>query len=285
MGINWFPGHMVRARREIKENAELVDMVIEILDARAPLSTLNPDLPGLIGLRPLIRVLNKFDLADTNATRIFIEYFLSQGVTAVAMDSLTGRGSREVLRAIKDTFEPVAQELFKRRARVRPARVMVAGVPNVGKSSFLNRMVGKKVVVTGTRPGVTRGRQWIRLKEGIEFLDTPGVMWPRMEQKEQGFKLALLAIVGEKAYQEEDVALFLIRWLQARTPAVLKDYYRVEETGEHPVKILEKVGANRGLFLKGGTVDVTKTARVMLEDFRRGSLGQFTLDEIPAMGK
>lgn len=280
MTVNWFPGHMVKARREIKENAKIVDMVAEILDARAPLSTLNPDLPELVKPKPIIRVLNKSDLADKDMTREFIQLFRAEGMKVVSMDSLTGRGAREVLKAIEDTFQPVAAELLKRRDRLRPARVMVAGVPNVGKSSFLNALARKKIAKTGARPGITRGRQWIRVRDDIDFLDTPGIMWPRVESEEQGLRLALLAIVGEKAYREEDIALFLITTLRSLKPAVLRERYRIKHLEQEPWAILEEVGANRGFLLKGGEVDTIKTARMLLEEFRKGSLGRVTLDEV-----
>lgn len=280
MAVNWFPGHMVKARREIRENATLVDIVIEILDARAPRSTSNPDLPELVKKKPIIRVLNKSDLADPEATRRFVEHFRAEGLTAISMDSLTGKGSREVLQAIMDTYQPLAEALLKRRARVRPPRVMVVGVPNVGKSSFLNALVGKKAAKTGAKPGITRGRQWIRVRGDVELLDTPGIMWPKVDSEEQGLKLALLAVVGEKAYHDEEIALYLLKVLQARNPQILWKRYQIEVPGLKAAEILQLVGTRRGYLVKGGTVDTAKTARVLIEEFRRGNLGAITLDEI-----
>jgi len=280
MAVNWFPGHMVKARREIRENATLVDIVIEILDARAPRSTSNPDLPQLVKKKPIIRVLNKSDLADPEATRRFVEHFRAEGLTAISMDSLTGKGSREVLQAIMDTYQPLAEALLKRRARVRPPRVMVVGVPNVGKSSFLNALVGKKAAKTGAKPGITRGRQWIRVRGDVELLDTPGIMWPKVDSEEQGLKLALLAVVGEKAYHDEEIALYLLKVLQARNPQILWERYQIKVPGLEAAEILQLVGTGRGYLVKGGTVDTAKTARVLIEEFRRGNLGAITLDEI-----
>ena len=280
MSINWFPGHMVKARREIQENAAAVDLVIEVLDARAPRSTLNPDLPGLVKGKPIIRVLNKSDLADERATRRFIDYFEQEGVPAVGMDSLTGQGAREVLRVVRDAFRPVAEQLRKRRARVRPARVMVAGAPNTGKSSFINALVGKKTVKTGARPGITRGKQWIRVRREIELLDTPGIMWPRVDSEEQGLRLALLAVVGEASYQEEEIAWSLIKTMQVLAPEALRQRYRLEEIHADVHDTIEQIGQNRGLLLKGGVVDTTRTARMLIDEYRRGSLGRFTLDEV-----
>lgn len=272
---------MVRARREIRENAKIVDIVIEIVDARAPLSTANPDLPHLIGKKPIIRVLGKADLAEEKATRDFVSYFRGKGLEAIAVDVLRGHGTSEVVRAIEAAWAPLADALLKKRQRVRPARVMIVGLPNVGKSSLLNRLAGRKAARTGATPGITRGRQWIRVKEGIELLDTPGIMWPKIENEEQGMKLALLAVVGERAYEEETVAGYLIALLQHRIPEALQTHYRVEKTQGTAVELIEEIGKKRGFVVKGGSVDLTKTARAVIEDFRKGVLGRVTLDEVP----
>lgn len=284
MTVNWFPGHMLKARREIQENAKVVDMVIEVVDARAPLSTTNPDLPHLVRGKPIIKVLNKADLADERETRRFISFFQKNGIGALAVDSLRGKGLPDVVRAVERVYAPLAKTLLEKRQRVRPARIMIAGLPNVGKSSFLNSLAGKRVVKTGAVPGVTRGRQWIRIKEGIELLDTPGVMWPKVENDEQGTKLALLAVVGEKAYEDEAVACYLISVLKHRKPEMLKERYRLESWDGEPGELLEEIGGKRGFFLRGGTVDLNKTARAVLEDFRKGGLGRLTLDRLPDEG-
>jgi len=281
MAINWFPGHMVKARKEIRENARVVDIVIEIVDARAPVSTANPDLPRLIGQKPVIRVLCKADLADEKDTGDFVSYFQKMGMKAVAVDALRGHGISEVLRAVECLWEPLAETLREKRQRVRPARIMIVGLPNVGKSSFLNKLSGRKVAKTGATPGITRGRQWIRLKKGIELLDTPGVMWPKVENEEHGLKLALLAVVGEKAYDDEAVACYLVSLLQRRRPGFLQKHYQLEKADLEVTELIEEVGRKRGFIMKGGTVDAAKTARALLEDFRKGVLGRVTLDEVP----
>lgn len=278
MTVNWFPGHMVRARREIGEQAELVDVVIEVVDARAPVSTANPDLPELVKGKPVVRVLNKADLADADATRRFVDHFRRQGLRAVGMDALHHRGRRELLAAVEEAFRPVAEKLLQRRSRLRPARAMVVGVPNVGKSSVLNLLAGHKAARTGAKPGLTRGRQWVRVRSDLELLDTPGLLWPKVESEEQGLKLALLAVVGERAYRDERVAAFLLEVMHRHPSAVWQQRYGATADAPDRLQQLEAIGRQRGFLLKGGSVDLARTARVLIEEFRRGALGRITLD-------
>lgn len=278
MGINWFPGHMVKARREIKENLKLVDIVVMLLDARAPISCRNKELEKLIGTKKSIIVLNKADLASEADTKRHLEKLRSEGFLAAAMDSSSGKGLREVVPLISTAFAPILEELKKRGRRPRPARVMIVGVPNVGKSSFLNSVAGKKVAVTGARPGVTRGKQWVRIRDDIELMDTPGLMWPKIESEEQGLKLALLDIVGEKAYQEYDVGLYLIQILKEKAPHILQDKLKLKNLNGSQEELLEVIARNKGHLIKGGEVDLEKTCRVLLQDFRKGKLGRLSLE-------
>ncbi len=278
MSINWYPGHMVRAKREIEENLKLVDMVVIILDARAPFSCRNPELERMVNKKPLIMVLNKKDLADPDMTSKYIKSFKEQGINALAMDSVHTRGKKQVLQALSEAYKPFVLEMLARGRRVRPARVMVAGVPNTGKSSFLNCIVGQKAAVTGARPGVTRGKQWIRIQEDIEFLDTPGVMWPRIETPEQGLKLALLDIVGARSYDEEEVALFLVQFLQENNNKILEEKFHIQVDVEDSRQAFNLIGRKKGYLLRGGDVDPEKTARFLLQEFRKGRLGSISLD-------
>lgn len=278
MSINWFPGHMVKARREIEENIKLVDIVVMLLDARAPYSCRNPELEKMVARKKVILVLNKMDLTDRNEMRKHMASLRAEGFAVAAMDSLSGKGQREVLQTISDSYKVFADAMLQKGRRVRPARVMVVGVPNIGKSTFLNSLVGRKMAATGAKPGVTRGKQWLRVREDIEFMDTPGLMWPKVGSEEQGFKLALLDIVGDKAYSEYDVALYLINWFIANRPAVLADKFKVSNNDIAPEQIMESIARHRGYLSKGGAPDLEKTCKLLLQDFRKGKLGPVSLD-------
>jgi ribosome biogenesis GTPase A len=272
---------MVKARRDIEENLKLVDIVLMLVDARAPLSCRNPDLEHLARHKKIILILNKNDLADPNATRSFLGILHAEGLNAVAVNSVKGQGVREVVEVIQKAYESQRQDLLRRGRRIRPVRLMVTGVPNVGKSTFLNSLVGKKMARTGPRPGLTRGKQWIRVREDMELMDTPGLLWPKIESEEQGLKLALLNIIGENAYEEYEVALYLLKVLRQQAPQIFQSYYKLEQTTEDDEQLLKEISIKRGHLVKGGQPDPEKTARQMISDFRAGNLGRITLDLMP----
>lgn len=278
MSINWYPGHMVKARREIEENIKLIDIVAMLVDARAPLSCRNTDLEKIAGQKTIVFILNKMDLALPAATQKYIEAFRELGFAAAAIDSTSGKGSTEVIRSIKNAYKPLADQMLQRGRRIRPARVMVAGVPNIGKSTFLNCLVGKKMAKTGAKPGITRGKQWVRVREDIEFMDTPGLLWPKIDSEEQGLKLALLDIVGENAYYEHDVVMYLIKKLVLKTPEALKDKLNIIDLDKSEIELLDDIARRRGHLLKGGGLDTDKTCQVLLQEFRKGKLGRLSLD-------
>jgi len=278
LSINWFPGHMVKARREIEENIKLVDIVVMLLDARAPYSCRNPELEKLVARKKVVLVLNKMDLAEKNAMRRHMTALRTEGFMVAAMDSISGKGQREVMQVISESYQSFADTMLQKGRRVRPARVMVVGVPNIGKSTFLNSLVGKKMAATGAKPGVTRGKQWLRVREDIEFMDTPGLMWPKVGSEEQGYKLAMLDIVGEKAYSEYDVARFLVTWLKDNQPSVLLDKFKLKDDNLPPELIMENIARHRGYLVKGGAADIEKTCKLLLQDFRKGKLGPANLD-------
>ncbi|MEA1961806.1 MAG: ribosome biogenesis GTPase YlqF [Bacillota bacterium] len=279
MAINWYPGHMVKARREIEENIKLVDVVTMLLDARAPFSCRNHDLEKIAGRKKVVFVLTKMDLADPDSSREYVKQLRAEGHLVALIDSTSGKGSREVIQLIKTAFKEEEERLIARGRRTRAARVMVVGVPNIGKSTFLNCMVGKKMAQTGAKPGVTRGKQWVRVREDIEFMDTPGLMWPKVEVEEQGRRLALLDIVGENAYSDEEVALYLLKNLQEKHVDILQNKFKLTPTSEQtPLELLEEIAKKRGHLLKGGKLDLDKTCKNLLQDFRKGHLGQISLD-------
>ncbi|MCX5780032.1 MAG: ribosome biogenesis GTPase YlqF [Firmicutes bacterium] len=278
MAINWYPGHMVKAKREIQENLKLVDIVAVLLDARAPFSCRNTDLEKMCRHKQILFTLTKMDLASPEGTRAYLARLRAEGATAVAIDSTSGKGLAEVIQAIKSIYQPQAEEMINRGRRIRPARVMVVGVPNIGKSTFLNCLVGKKMAHTGAKPGITRGKQWVRVREDIELMDTPGLMRPKVQGEEQGLKLALLNIVGEKAYQEHEVALYLLRTLQIKAPALLAEKLKVSNPTIGAEELLEEIALKRGHLLKAGALDLGKTCTSLLLDFRKGRLGLISLD-------
>jgi len=269
---------MVTARRAINESMRLVDIVLMILDARAPFSCRNTDLEKMAGAKKIIFILNKADLAMPAYTDAYLRSFRQQGLIALAMESVNGKGKALVLSTIKEVYREKEEWLLKKGRRVRPARIMVVGVPNAGKSTFINSLVGKKTALTGEKPGVTRGKQWIRVREDMELMDTPGMMWPKVENEEQGLKLALLNIVGEKAYQEYEVALYLVQQLQEKAPDILRQQLKQYPAESTPEEILKLIAANRGHLKKGGVPDLDKTSQVLLREFRKGKWGALSLD-------
>ncbi len=279
MSINWFPGHMVRARREIEDNLKLVDIVVFLLDARAPFSCRNPELEKISAQKKSIVVLNKIDLAPPQTVRRYMTRLKAEGRSVAAVNSLSGKGKKDVLQAIEKYYAAMAESMRLKGRRVRPARVMVAGVPNVGKSSFINALVGHKTAVTGAKPGVTRGKQWVRIREDIELLDTPGLMWPKIENEEQGLKLALLDIVGEKSYSEEEAAIYLLRVLKQKNPGAISERLLISDPALPEHEMLEQIARNRGFLTRGAQVDLDKTCRSLLQDFRKGKMGQIALDD------
>lgn len=276
--IQWFPGHMVKARREIESNIKLVDVVIMLLDARAPIACRNPELENMIRKKQLLLVLNKVDLADARATARHRQMLKKEGYMVASMDSLHGRGSKKVLELIQQAYAPQATQMLKKGRRVRPVRVMVVGVPNVGKSTFLNCLAGRKIARVGEKPGITRGKQWLRIRDDIELLDTPGLMWPKIEDEKQGLKLALLNIIGENAYQDYDVALYLVELLKERHPVILQERYRVEDIKLPVEDILAAIAVTRGLLQKGGEPNLDQTSRLVLQEYRRGMMGAISLE-------
>ncbi|MEQ8174926.1 MAG: ribosome biogenesis GTPase YlqF [Syntrophomonadaceae bacterium] len=277
MSINWYPGHMVRAKREINENLKLVDIVAIILDARAPFSCRNRELENMVGKKPVLMVLNKSDLAAPNLTRQYLESLRAEGFLALAMDSLHRKGKKTLLEALKTAYQTKSREMLAKGRRVRPARVMVAGVPNTGKSTFLNCLVGRNTAATGARPGITRGKQWVRIQSDMELLDTPGVMWPKIDNPEQGLKLALLDIVGQNAYNEVEVACYLLEVLKMKGEPELLERSGLNVT-QDTATALQAFSLKKRFCLPGGSADEEKTAHFLLQEFRKGRLGRISLD-------
>ena len=279
--IQWFPGHMAKTRRLMKENLPLVDVVVEITDARIPASSRNPEMKNLVGGKPRVVVLNKCDMADEALTAEWIEYYRTNGVRAVAMDCRSGKGLNKLVPTVKEVMK---KELEKRAAKGmegKPIRMMIVGIPNVGKSSFINRVAGGKRAKVEDRPGVTRGKQWVTLEKGIDLLDMPGVLWPKFDDKTVGEHLAFTGAIKDDILDTELLAMRLADLLNREYHSLLCERYRLtdEETaGIEPYDLLSLIGAKRGMKISGGEVDTERAAAVLLDEFRGGKIGRMTLE-------
>lgn len=280
MAINWFPGHMAKTRREIKENLKLVDAVIEIRDARIVRSSKNPDVDDICGNKPRIILLNKSDLSEAFITKEWIKHLSKENIRVIGVNCITGEG----LKGIK----PLLNELLKEKHDRMKAkgivnitdRVMVVGIPNVGKSSFINKMAKNNIAKTGDRPGVTRSKQWIKTKIGIELMDTPGILWPKLESEETQLNLAFTGAIKDEIMDIEGLALNLIKRLQVDYADRLMTRYKLDELDEDALENMNNIGRKRGAVISGGEIDYNRVAVMLLDEFRGGKLGQISL-EIP----
>lgn len=281
--LNWFPGHMAKARRIITDNLKLVDVVIELLDARIPRSSANPILKELIGRKPHLVALNKTDLADPAVTSRWEAYFKEQGIAAVKINSLNGKGTRQLTAAVNELAKPKTAKFARAGAKPRSARVMIVGIPNVGKSSLINRLAGSASLKTADRPGVTRAKQWIKIKGNIDLLDTPGILWPKFEDPEVGLHLAFTGAISDEVYDIELAAQLLLWQLKDRYGADIKERWRIQADDLPATKeeLFALVGQKRGFLQKGGIVDGEKTAIAVLKDFRAGKIGCISLEDVP----
>ena len=279
MDIQWYPGHMTKARRMMQENIKLIDLIIELVDARAPQSSRNPDIDELGKGKARLILLNKADLADEGCTDAWSGWFRSQGYCVVKLDSRNRGGMKSVQAAVQEACREKIERDRKRGIMNRPVRAMVAGIPNVGKSTFINSFAGRACAKTGNRPGVTKGAQWIRLNRQVELLDTPGILWPKFDDPQVGLRLAMLGSVNDSILNLEELALELGVFLRKYFPDALETRYKAEFSGEdEPWRILEKIADTRGCLTKGGEADLEKAASFLLDDFRSGRLGRITLE-------
>ena len=278
--VQWFPGHMTKARKIITENLKLVDAVIELLDARIPYSSANPMLQEIISGKPRVVALNKADLADPVITREWVDYFTQQGIKAVSIDSMTGKGTKQLVQAVEDMAREKTEKLLSKGViKPRAARVMILGIPNVGKSSLINRLAGAVKAKAADKPGVTRAKQWIRIGKNLELLDTPGILWPKFEDMTVGLKLAFTGAINDEAIDREQVVAVFLETMAKLYPERLRERYKlIDELPEQPMELLELVGRKRGCLVKGGAVDLDKAQRIVFTDFRSGKLGVVSLD-------
>lgn len=277
MNYQWYPGHMTKAKRMMQEDIKLIDLVIEIIDARVPLSSRNPDIDELGKNKARLIILNKSDLADEKKNDAWAAWFQGKGCFTAKVNARSGAGMKKIQDTIQEACKEKIERDSKRGIMNRPVRAMVVGIPNAGKSTFINTLAGKACAKTGNKPGVTKGKQWIRLNKNIELLDTPGILWPKFEDQLVGLKLAVVGSIKDELLQSEELAMWLIAYLRKEYAGLLTERYQIEEDGTD-LEILERIAQSRGCRLKGNLPDYPKTAALIVEDFRSGRLGRITLE-------
>lgn len=277
MNYQWYPGHMTKAKRMMQEDIKLIDLVIEIIDARVPLSSRNPDIDELGKNKARLIILNKSDLADEKKNDAWAAWFQEKGCFTAKVNARSGAGMKKIQDTIQEACKEKIERDRKRGIMNRPVRAMVVGIPNAGKSTFINTLAGKACAKTGNKPGVTKGKQWIRLNKNIELLDTPGILWPKFEDQLVGLKLAVVGSIKDELLQSEELAMWLIAYLRKEYAGLLTERYQIEEDGTD-LEILERIAQSRGCRLKGNLPDYPKTAALIVEDFRSGRLGRITLE-------
>jgi len=277
MNYQWYPGHMTKAKRMMQENIKLIDLVIELVDARIPHSSRNPDIDELAKGKARMVLLNKSDLADAAVNKLWMEHFREMGIHTVEVNSKSGKGVKAIQAVVQDACKEKIERDRKRGILNRPIRAMVVGIPNVGKSTFINAFAGKACTKTGNKPGVTKGKQWIRLGKGLELLDTPGILWPKFEDQQIGLLLALIGSINDEILHMDELATELIHYLRNDYPGILKERYEIEETGDD-YQVLQAICQKRRCFLKGEEPDIRKASGILLDEFRNGKLGRISLE-------
>lgn len=290
MNINWYPGHMLKTKKQIMEDLKLIDIVIEILDARIPVSSRNPDMQKIIQNKKRLVILNKSDLAEEKETTKWVEYYKKNNIRAIVTDANLGKGIKETLKQIEKIMEEDMQKAAAKGRIKKNIRVMILGIPNVGKSSFINRLCNKKSTVVGNRPGVTRQKQWVRISNNIELLDTPGVLWPKFEDEKVALNLSFTGSIKDEILETVEVAFSLLTYLYNNYKLNLMERYKItendieciksEDKNEEIYNLMKLIGKRRGAVVSGGEVDDEKTANILLNDFRSGKLGRITLEKV-----
>lgn len=279
MNIQWYPGHMTKTIRMMKESISLVDIVIELLDARIPYSSKNPDIDKLAENKKRIIILNKVDLADDSQTKEWCSYFEEKGFKVILVNSVSGKGLKDIITVSKDLMAEKLERLRKRGRIFVPVRAMIVGIPNVGKSTLINKFVGKSTAKTGDKPGVTRGKQWVKIKKDFELLDTPGILWPKFDDENVGINLAITGAVNDDILDLYTLSVKLIDKLRENYPNCLSERYKIDINDEDKSEeILIKIGTARGFKIKGGEIDLTRTSSILIDEFRGGKLGKITLE-------
>ncbi|MCI7796224.1 MAG: ribosome biogenesis GTPase YlqF [Lachnospiraceae bacterium] len=282
MNIQWYPGHMTKAKRAMQEDIKLIDLIIELVDARAPLSSRNPDIDELGKGKGRLILLNKADLASEGANAAWSSFFKEKGFQVLKIDARQKASLKQINPVIQEACREKIERDRRRGIINRPVRAMVVGIPNVGKSTFINSLAGKAAAKTGNKPGVTKGNQWIRLNKQVELLDTPGILWPKFEDQEVGLKLAFLGSINDEILNQEELAAELCAFLSKNREGLLGERYQMEESGKSSYELLEGIAVSRACLTKGGGYDLSRASKLLLDDFRGGKLGRITLEMPPA---
>lgn len=277
MNINWFPGHMKKTRELLKDNLKLVDLVVEILDGRIPLSSRNPEIDSIIQDKPRVVLLNKCDLADPKVLREWENYYKERGIETVSINALKGINLDKIVVKAKEVTKEKMEKIISKGRKERPIRMMIVGIPNVGKSSLINKLAGKKSAQVGDRPGVTKSKQWVKLKGNLELLDTPGILWPKFEDQNVALNLAFTGAIRDEILDVETIALRLIEKLSEKNPESLTERYNIE-IEETPLETMEAIGKKRGCISRGNEYDYTRIANIVLNEFRAGTLGKISIE-------
>ncbi|OPX51245.1 ribosome biogenesis GTPase YlqF [Clostridium thermobutyricum] len=278
MAINWFPGHMKKTQREIKENLRVVDAVIEIRDSRIAKSSANPDIDKLVGTKPRLILLNKSDLAEKSVTKSWMKELKTDNVMPIEVNCLKGIGINKIKPALEELLKEKIERMKSKGLKNLTIRVMVVGIPNVGKSTFINKLARNNIAKTGDRPGVTKNKQWIKTSIGIELLDTPGVLWPKFEDDETALNLAFTGAIKDEIMDIEDLSYRLIERMSSHYSELLKERYKIEEVFDDPLETLNAIGRKRGCIVKGGEINYTRLAVMLLDEFRGGKMGNISLE-------
>lgn len=280
LNINWYPGHMKKTKDLMKANLKLVDVVVELLDSRIPYSSKNPDIDTLMAGKPRVVLLNKSDISDRAKLNKWINYYKEQGIKAIPIDAMKGTGVNRIVDECKNAVKDKMDSLKEKGRKERAIRIMIVGVPNVGKSSLINKLTGRRSTQTGDRPGVTKGKQWVKLRGNLELLDTPGILWPKFEDQDVALNLAFTRAIKDEILDVETLALRLIEKLMVIEPEKLADRYKLDELGESGIETMDMIAQKRGFITGRKEIDYTRTATTVLNEFRTGKLGNITL-EVP----
>ncbi|MBM6618465.1 ribosome biogenesis GTPase YlqF [Bacillus suaedaesalsae] len=281
MTIQWFPGHMAKARRQVQEKLKLIDVVIELADARIPNSSRNPMIDEIISSKPRLILLNKADLADDTKTREWLSYYKSKGIKALAIDAQAGKGMKAIVESCQELVKEKWDKWKSKGVTPRAIRVLIVGIPNVGKSTLINKLAKKNIAKTGDRPGVTTAQQWIKVGKELELLDTPGILWPKFEDQMVGLRLATTGAIKDNILNLQDVTVYALRYLTEHYPNELKERYSLQDIPEEIVELFDEIGKRRGCLMGGGMIDYDKTSELVLRELRAGKLGKLTF-ELPA---